>query len=401
MTKHDFIFSDKRRHRIARHIIFWFVWCLAYNLLFHFPIHVFKGWDTSGPGTKNFQQLGIALFFIKTFLVNSLFGVIIPQIAFTYTLIYWLLPKYFFKKRNPFVTGSVMVAVLVIFFFMAAVFKHSPDVYNNIINNKPFYPAFNATLLQVVIIDQLTSLPIIAGLALMIKLVKRWWQKHKETEQLAKEKTRAELQLLKAQVHPHFLFNTLNNIYFFTLSGSPKAPEMIKKLSGLLNYILNDCNRPLVNLEKEIKMIRDYMELEKIRYGEQMNMSVEFPDKYKNEMIAPLLLIPFVENSFKHGTSKVLIQPYVKLSIKVEGTMLHFFITNSRPLINETSTAKGNIGLKNVRKRLELLYPGNYKLTITAEPEVFTVDLKIQLQIDAASAENKEENTSTIAYAIA
>jgi hypothetical protein len=401
VTKHEFIFSDQRRHRIARHVTFWFLWCLAFNLLFHYPIHVFKGWDTSGPGTKNFQELGVVRFFIKAFFVNSLFGVIIPQIAFTYVLIYWLLPKYYFKKRNPFATGSITVAVLVIFFFMAAVFKRSPGVYNNIVNKQPFFLAFNPTLLQVVIIDQLTSLPIIAGLALMIKLVKRWWQKYKETEQLAKEKTRAELQLLKAQVHPHFLFNTLNNIYFFTLSGSPKAPEMIKKLSGLLNYILNDCNRSLVPLEKEIKMIQDYMELEKIRYGEQMNMSVEFPAKYNNKMLAPLLLIPFVENSFKHGTSKVLIQPYVKLSIKIEDDMLHFFITNSRPLINETSTAKGNIGLKNVRKRLELLYSGNHELKIIADPEVFTVDLKIQLQIDAALAENQAENTSTTAYAIA
>ena len=117
--------------------------------------------------------------------------------------------------------------------------------------------------------EQLSSLPVIAGFAVMIKLIKRWWLKQKETEQLFHEKTKAELQLLKAQVHPHFLFNTLNNIYYFTLSGSPKAPEMINKLSGLLHYILNECNQPLVPLQKEINMVRDYMALEKIRYGEQ------------------------------------------------------------------------------------------------------------------------------------
>src|SRR4030095_4773453 len=97
VTKYDFIFSGQRRYRIARHVAFWFLWCLSFNLLFHFPIHVFKGWDISGAPTPNLQKLGVALFFIKTFLVNSLFGVIVPQIALTYILFYWLLPNYFFK----------------------------------------------------------------------------------------------------------------------------------------------------------------------------------------------------------------------------------------------------------------------------------------------------------------
>jgi LytS/YehU family sensor histidine kinase len=113
----------------------------------------------------------------------------------------------------------------------------------------------------------------------MINLVKRWWRKQKETELLAKEKTKAELQLLKAQVHPAFLFNTLNNIYFFTLTNSTQAPVMIKKLSGMLHYILHECDEPLVPLEKEIKMIRDYMALEKIRYAEQMQMTIEIEDQ--------------------------------------------------------------------------------------------------------------------------
>jgi two-component system LytT family sensor kinase len=381
-------------------VIFWFLWCLAFNLLFHYPIHVFKGWDISGPGTKNFQDLGIVGFFIKSFLVNSLLGVIVPQIAFTYVLIYWLLPKYYFRKRKLFTTVAVTVAVLFIFYFLAIGFKYSPGIYNYIRNSSPLSFDFDF-IRRVVLIDQATTLPIIVGLALMIKLVKRWWQKHQEAEQLAKEKTKAELQLLKAQVHPHFLFNTLNNIYFFTMSGSPKAPEMIKKLSGLLHYILNECNQPMVSLEKEVNMIRDYMELEKIRYGEQMKMSVELPSKYNNQMIAPLLLIPFVENCFKHGTSKVLIHPYVKLSIKVEDNMFHFFITNSRPTNNEASKIKGNIGLKNVRKRLELLYPKSHELTIIQEAESFTVDLKIQLLSSTITESSQEEITSTNAYAIA
>ena len=253
MTKREFIFSDQRKHRIARHVLFWFVWCVAFNLLFHFPIHVFKGWDMSGPGTKNYQELGPVLFFIKSLIVNSFLAVIVPQIALTYVLIYWLLPSYYYKRKSYFLTGAITACVVLTFYFVAVIFKYSPVVYNIIAGTTGGGAMTLRGMMQVVIIDQLSSLPIVLGFALMIKLVKRWWLKQKETEQLSKEKTKAELQLLKAQVHPHFLFNTLNNIYFFTLTNSAQAPVMIKKLSGLLNYILNECDQPLVPLEKEIK----------------------------------------------------------------------------------------------------------------------------------------------------
>jgi sensor histidine kinase YesM len=401
MTKHEFIFSDKRSHRIARHFVFWLVWCIAFNLLFHYPNHVFKGWDTSGPGTRNYQELGPGWFFVKTFFVNSLFGVIIPQIAFTYLLIYWLLPNYYYKKRNRFISGIATMGVLMIFYFVAVAFKYSPSIYNEIMNTTPSgYPTISS-MMKVVVVDQLSSLPIITGIALMIKLIKRWWNKMKETEQLTKEKVKAELQLLKSQVHPHFLFNTLNNIYYFTISGSPKAPEMIKKLTDLLNYILHECNHPLVPLEKEIKMIHDYTDLEKIRYGDQMNMSVELPGDCKNKMIAPLLLIPFVENSFKHGTSKVLKAAFIKLSMRIKEDTLYFSLTNNKPPVNDPIKTKGNIGLVNVKKRLDLLYPGEHILMINEEPEIFTIDLQIQLKHSTVPGKGQEEAISTTAYAIA
>jgi sensor histidine kinase YesM len=401
MTKHEFIFSDKRSHRIARHVVFWLVWCIAFNLLFHYPNHVFKGWDTSGPGTRNYQELGPVLFFIKAFFVNSLFGVIAPQIAFTYVLIYWLLPNYYFKKRNRFTSGIATIGVLLIFYFVAIAFKYSPSIYNEIMNTTPSgYPGFGS-MMKVVVVDQLSSLPIITGIALMIKLIKRWWNKMKETEQLTKEKVKAELQLLKSQVHPHFLFNTLNNIYYFTISGSPKAPEMIKKLTDLLNYILHECNHPLVPLEKEIKMIHDYMDLEKIRYGDQMNMSVELPGDCKHKMIAPLLLIPFVENSFKHGTSKVLSDAFIKLIMRINENTLYFSLSNNKPKAFEPIKGKGNFGLMNVKKRLELLYPGDHVLLINEESEVFTIELQIQLKHSEIPDEGQEKVISTTAYAIA
>jgi LytS/YehU family sensor histidine kinase len=155
---------------------------------------------------------------------------------------------------------------------------------------------------------------------------------------------------------------------------------MIKKLSDMLRYILNECDHPVVPLEKEIKMIQDYMALEKIRYGEQMDMTIDIKGNYHNKMVTPLLLIPFIENSFKHGASKMLAHPYVKLSISIEDNHLLFLLTNNKPDMLALAPRNGAIGLKNVRKRLQLLYPGTHELNIVSEPESFIVFLKIQLQ---------------------
>lgn len=358
--------------------------------MFHFPIHVFKGWDTSGVKNPNLQDLGFTGFFIKTFIVNSFFAVIVPQIALTYCLLYWLLPKFFFKKKKPLVRISVVIGVLIVFWGIALLFKLSPPLYNFITKKPSSAPSFVVLRYQVTI-DQLTTLPLVLGFAIIIKLIKRWWLKQKETSQLAKEKIKAELQLLKAQIHPHFLFNTLNNIYFFTLTNSTQAPEMIKKLSGMLHYILNECDQPLVPLEKEIKMIRDYMALEKIRYGDQLQMTIDIQEADNKKMIAPLLLIPFVENSFKHGASKMISHPWVKLHITIENNRLHFIIINSLPATTEATNSKGNIGLKNVRKRLELLYPDSHGLNIASEAASYAVYLNIELKdIKFPLSANKE-----------
>jgi len=154
---------------------------------------------------------------------------------------------------------------------------------------------------------------------------------------------------------------------------------MIKKLSGLLHYILHECDQPLVPLEKEIKMIQDYMALEKIRYAEQMQMTIDIDEGHQGKIIAPLLLIPFVENSFKHGASKMISHPWVRLTIKIENNRLCFIIKNSKPPVNVTLTGKGNIGLKNVKKRLELLYPGTHELSVISEEGSYAVRLDLQL----------------------
>ena len=408
MIKHKLIFSDQRKYRTIRHVLFWLVWCVAFNLLFHFPIHVFKGWDLSGPGTRNYQELGPVLFFIKALAINSFLAVIVPQILLTYVLIYWLLPGYYYKKRNIFFTTAITALIFIVFYLTAIGFKHSSVIYNFLAGHySQLLPYFDQSTQRVVLIDQLSSLPIILGFAIMIKLVKKWWLKQRETEQLIKEKAKAELQLLKAQVHPHFLFNTLNNIYYYTLTNSTEAPVMIHKLSSLLSYILNECNQPLVPLEKEIKMIQDYMALEKIRYADELNISIDMKCEYNGEMISPLLLLPFVENSFKHGASKIISKPWVKLTARKEGSRFTFIIKNSKLSTNEPAISnrgqsgrQGSIGLKNVKKRLELLYPKTHMLSIISERDSYAVHLDLLL-LDATGQylrgqRNKIKNENAI-----
>jgi len=409
VTRQDFIFSNERRHRIARHLAFWGGWCVTYLLLFHYPLHTFCGWavNNAAGAFDAIQQIGLPLFVLKTLIFSSLLAIVVPQAIFTCVLIYWVLPNYFFKKRNVFVIAFILIILFVSYYFTAPLFKYFAPLGNYIFGLKSSYHGFDK-FMYIVLREQLSSLPVIAGFAVMIKLIKRWWLKQKQTEQLFHEKTKAELQLLKAQVHPHFLFNTLNNIYYFSLSGSPKAPEMINKLSGLLHYILNECNQPLIPLQKEINMVRDYMALEKMRYGE-MNMTIGIQNEDSpplqgeagRGLIAPLLLIPFVENSFKHGTSKMLAHPWLKLQVIIENNMLHFSIANSRPQETETQLKKGNIGLKNVKKRLELLYPGTHELNIVSKPESFFVYLKVQLQETKDYVATNEETKTANAYAMA
>jgi len=376
VKSYNLIFSNHFRYRISRHLIFWLTLWLYFLIAYWFPAHWFSGWHPQGK-VLELWQTDKAVFF--SFVLRNSTHNILMQVFFTYTLIYFLLPKFLLKgKYLGLFTGIVTALTLLI------IYK-----YNQLLNN--YYTSLQFFDVKTLDPDKgylfrcawenvMFNCPTAGGIALSIKLLKHWYLKQKETQEVAASKAKAELQLLKAKVHPHFLFNTLNNIYSFTLNGSPKAPEMIDKLSGLLRYIIHECNQPLVPLNKEISMIRDYMSLEKIRYGEEMDMTVDIRGNYSDKLIAPLLLIPFVENSFKHGASKMLSKPSVNLNIIIENQMLNFMLSNSRPEEYINPQQNGGIGLGNVQKRLQLLYPGRHELNMTAEPEHFTVLLQIELQ---------------------
>jgi len=222
-------------------------------------------------------------------------------------------------------------------------------------------------------------LVITATFASMIVVFKYWIKTQRQWMQAEKDKITAELQLLKAQVHPHFLFNTLNNIYSFSLENSPKTPGLILKLSSLLSYMLYDCKAEEVLLEKEVEIMKNYIDLEKERYGNKIEISWNIEGEIKDKYIAPLLLLPFLENAFKHGTSEQLEKPWLSVDMSVKQDVVRCKIANSK---NEfVPLSKNGIGIQNVKKRLEFLYPGKYELKMNDEGNFFVVSLLVELKI--------------------
>lgn len=197
--------------------------------------------------------------------------------------------------------------------------------------------------------------------------------------ELQKDNLQLELNALKAQVNPHFLFNTLNNIYSLSLSKSEKTPEMILKLSDMMRYLLYECNVAQVPLQKEINFINNYIDLEKIRHDKNVKIDFSLTGNLDNSEIAPLLLIPFIENSFKHGVNALLGKGWVDIRLNIMNKKLSLSVVNSRAENNNGGSREKGIGLENVKKRLELLYPGKYSLSIEPGEEKFSVNLSIDI----------------------
>ena len=236
--------------------------------------------------------------------------------------------------------------------------------------------------------------------ASVIILLKRWWLKQKEKETLEKEKINAELQLLKAQIHPAFLFSTLSNITEHSRIASSKAPEMLIKLSDLLSYMLYECDVPKVRLEKEISMIKKYMALEQIRQGERLELTFQINGNVDRQMISPLLLLPFIDNSFSYCNNVLVEQAWVNLEITVENNNLSMKIFNGIPAGIAADAKKVDESFINVQKRLRILYPGKHELKINAEQELLMLHLNLNLEETAQEEVTTSEITKpALSYA--
>jgi two-component system LytT family sensor kinase len=288
-----------------------------------------------------------------------------------------LFRKYFFKKKFIdfiallFISGIVVTLLSRIVSYAIVV----PYFYPKSISNFHFFSPID-------LIANFVNLYFIIAFAVIVILMADWFKSEQLKEQALKEKIEAELQVLKSQIHPHFLFNTLNNLYGLILKKeNDLALATLLKISSMLDYMLHEANVPIVALRREIEIIEDYIALERIRYGDRINITVNIEGNYSGKIISTLLLFPFVENSFKHGTSESLENPWVSLSIITTNNRLTVKLENSKsqPLPDQKRDRTGGIGISNVRKRLDLLYNGSYELNISDEERRYIVVLKLNL----------------------
>jgi LytS/YehU family sensor histidine kinase len=198
------------------------------------------------------------------------------------------------------------------------------------------------------------------------------------TQQLLIQKQQAELNYLRSQTNPHFLFNTLNNIYSLSRDKSDLAPESILRLSKILRFMLYETGGEYISIEQELKIISDYIALEKLRYDDSLRVNFNYDVEDMKQALTPLLLIPLVENAFKHGVSETRNQPFVDIHLSVNKRQLAFVVKNSAEIFSGEKSVKENIGLSNLRRQLELLYT-DFNLSVQQGDSEFTAILKINL----------------------
>ncbi len=342
-------FFNSKKFRITLHILFWICYLLLLSI-------------QSGVAEGNY---------VSSFYFYCIY--VIPITASTYFTNYFLIPKFLLKKK--FKSFTLILFVSILFFVLLQrlniMFVYAPLLLNETdILKIQSSGLFNVELF----FSHFFSMYMIVTFFATIKLLKKWFEQQQYQQELIKGKLESEINFLKAQIHPHFLFNLLNNLYSLTLKKSDKAPQMILKLSSLLDFMLYQSNQEFVELKKEIDLIQDYIELEKLRYSENLNLEFSFNGDLSNLLIAPLILFPFIDNAFKHGVSNQIENSYIKINLKCTNQIIELNVENSKA-ITETKNSEPGIGLTNVTRRLELLYKNNFGLKIINNEKYFNVKL--------------------------
>jgi two-component system, LytTR family, sensor histidine kinase AlgZ len=215
----------------------------------------------------------------------------------------------------------------------------------------------------------------------LLRFVSDWFELEAIKKEVLNEKLTAELSFLKAQINPHFLFNTLNNLYYLAYSKSENTTEVISRLSQVMRYMIYDANFERVLLEKEIEYMQNYISLERLRLNNQIPITFAIKGNTSSVEIAPLILITFLENAFKHGVTNTTPEAWVNISILVESNVLRYTVENSKPKnALADNGGKSGIGLNNVKRRLELMYPSKHALKVEDTPERYYIELEINLE---------------------
>ena len=344
------------QNRTLSHVLFWSLFLLVFIML----------------GVLNTGAF-------KPIAYNNL-ALLPSQIVAAYLLNYYQLPKLLFKRKYI----SFLVSMLLSVYILSAFAR-----YNVVHIVEPLVRKdFVQETIQEILLDfgylfsaYFPAVYMYAIIMLAIKAVKGRFEEKHQIEILKKEKATSELKFLKAQIQPHFLFNTLNNLYALTLSKSDLAPKVVLKLSELLDFILYQSDQVSIPIEKEIELIQGFIDLESLRYGDALNLNFKHSVDNSKTPIAPLLLLPLIENAFKHGVSSNPSNAHIDIDLVVIDNTLNFKAYNNKlnDLAKPETNSKFGIGTSNIKRQLELNYPDKYVLEVEDNSDNYLVNLVIDL----------------------
>lgn len=380
MSFKELLLSDRIGTRWMRHLAFWAFWGFYFGMVrflnpMAFSMH------------GQFPDFFVSL--------KEAFTTLLPQTFLVYPLIYFVLPHYVF--RGKYVRGFLWAVVfwlltLTVNVFLLVYIKWHRPVYILPLEDWLGRKEAIMTTISMAYLSGAMGALTGAALAVSFKMFKHYYVKDLLSKQLQKENVDAQIRLLMAQIHPHFLFNTLNNIYSQAQDESPGSAKMLMELSHILRYILDEGKKDKVPLENEIQMLKDYIHLERVRYDEKLDIHTTFPENTGNVCIAPLLLLPFIENCFKHGASRIIEHPWISLTMTLDKLQLKMKLVNGKKQKDGKALSRQGTGIANATNRLDLLYKNRYSLEIVEDKEVFIVNLRIDLErIDTTTDKKSPE----------
>lgn len=336
----DYLFT---RQRWAIHVLFWLL-ILAFYVVFF--------------GRKNSNYLQ-TFFFV---------GLLMPvTIGTTYFLNYYLVPQYLMRERYGFFI-LYFVYTLIGSLFLEMVISMLTFIVMAEVRIRDMSPA------SIDLFFLLTSLLMVVFFGVAIKMLLHWRQSREDNERLMREKVEAELKFLKTQLNPHFLFNTLNNLYYLSTAKSDKAPQAVLALSEILDYVLHSGKRVTVPIEEEWRQVENYIALELLRYEDRVEVVKDLTAHSGSCFIGPMILITLIENAFKHGVMPIAGKTWIRLVVNGDNEQVSIAISNSWG----NGKVREGIGLQNLRGQLDLLYPGRYSLSIdTSIQNEFRVNLTL------------------------
>ncbi len=342
------LYHKGKRPLIIQHLLFWIISIVLFTVVLIYTRGDFN-------------------FFSITFQMAASILITIAFIALSvYINLLWLIP-FFFNKRKFLLFGILEVANILLFIFL----NYYVTYFFEGGSHPNFLTEFIAEFILILLFLVVSTLLEVMRDSITLQDVEL---RMKEVE---KQKIEAELRALKAQVNPHFFFNTLNSLYSLSLDKSDKAPEMILKLSDLMRYIIYESKDDLVPMVKQLEFLQSYVYLERLRADENLQVNFEVKGRNFDLAIAPLLFIAFIENAFKHGSKEMKNDPYIYIVFNLEHTDRVVFMIENKVDPEVERKPAGGFGFSNVKKRLELLYHGRYDLKITETKTLYRVELTI------------------------